>query len=506
MKNTKRIISVLLCVLMLASLGIGAFADTPPSEQKYPHFDSMFTIGDSNAMGYGLSGYQGNPAIKGVGVWDDSQNYTVFDYLHGVKGSFPELVASALGIAREDHNVFAYSAVRAKDALYFLGGDVDMSTDKFFPITMDEWMPVYLLDSNDAYDTETVWHQWREWKKSDDPEKGESPVLSIPKGDVFINQLSAKPDDNKLVLMYSGASDVVFSSMTEALAKLESLDDIAGALTDVVGIMWKNYMGFLQNVPKLIERVQELNPTCTLVVVGTFNPIKDLKISEDIWLPVFDAFSLITSLMNQSYKVWAKEYGAIYVDITDAETATLEQGLTVDRIFSGDNPELIYHATPEGYKYIARQILSALELEKTSTTDIVVDLGSVKNVSSVILGISKCNNYSFDPETHTLTVPCSYVGEKLLTVTDRANEYAESVAKQLDAAGVRVELDERNEKIGKKIREATLEKVPYMLVLGDRDIENGTVSVRTRSGEDKGAMRVEEFLGAVTEEIRSRAR
>ena len=100
----------------------------------------------------------------------------------------------------------------------------------------------------------------------------------------------------------------------------------------------------------------------------------------------------------------------------------------------------------------------------------------------------------------------SPVQVKLLTVTDRANAYAEGIAKQLEAAGIRVELDERNEKIGKKIREATLEKVPYMLVLGDRDIENGTVSVRTRSGEDKGAMRVEEFLGAVTEEIRSRAR
>ena len=99
----------------------------------------------------------------------------------------------------------------------------------------------------------------------------------------------------------------------------------------------------------------------------------------------------------------------------------------------------------------------------------------------------------------------SPVQVKLLTVTDRANAYAESVCKALDAAGVRAECDERNEKIGKKIRETTLEKVPYMLVLGDRDIENGTVSVRTRAGEDLGAMSLDDFLAKITEEIRTRA-
>ena len=100
----------------------------------------------------------------------------------------------------------------------------------------------------------------------------------------------------------------------------------------------------------------------------------------------------------------------------------------------------------------------------------------------------------------------SPVQVKLLTVTDRADAYANSICKALDAAGVRAEVDDRNEKIGKKIREATLEKVPYMLVLGDRDIENGTVSVRTRSGEDMGAMPLKQFLSEITEEIRSRAR
>jgi len=82
---------------------------------------------------------------------------------------------------------------------------------------------------------------------------------------------------------------------------------------------------------------------------------------------------------------------------------------------------------------------------------------------------------------------------RFLSVTDRAADYCAEQAKKLEAEGFRVEVDYRNEKIGKKIREATLEKVPYMIVVGDRDIENGTLSVRRRTGEDLGAMSPEEF-------------
>ena len=82
---------------------------------------------------------------------------------------------------------------------------------------------------------------------------------------------------------------------------------------------------------------------------------------------------------------------------------------------------------------------------------------------------------------------------RFLPVTDRAADYCADAAKALESQGFRVEVDYRNEKIGKKIREATLEKIPFMLVVGDRDMENGTVSVRTRKGEDLGAMTLEDF-------------
>ena len=99
----------------------------------------------------------------------------------------------------------------------------------------------------------------------------------------------------------------------------------------------------------------------------------------------------------------------------------------------------------------------------------------------------------------------SPVQVKILPVTDRAIEYAKTTAAQLDSEGFRVEVDERNEKIGKKIREATLEKVPFMLVVGDRDMEAGTVSVRTRGGEDLGAMPPADFAAKLHEIVDSLA-
>ena len=100
----------------------------------------------------------------------------------------------------------------------------------------------------------------------------------------------------------------------------------------------------------------------------------------------------------------------------------------------------------------------------------------------------------------------SPVQVKTLTITDRANGYAAEIAAALDRAGFRAETDVRNEKIGKKIREATLEKIPYMLVVGDRDIENGTVSVRHRSGEDLGAMSLDQFLELLGREVAAKER
>ena len=95
---------------------------------------------------------------------------------------------------------------------------------------------------------------------------------------------------------------------------------------------------------------------------------------------------------------------------------------------------------------------------------------------------------------------------RFLPVTDRAADYCAEKAKALEAMGFRVEVDYRNEKIGKKIREATLDKIPYMLVVGDRDMENGTVSPRHRSGEDLGAMSFDAFAALLKEVVDTKAK
>ena len=98
----------------------------------------------------------------------------------------------------------------------------------------------------------------------------------------------------------------------------------------------------------------------------------------------------------------------------------------------------------------------------------------------------------------------SPVQVKILPVTDRASGYADEVQRKLDALGFRAEVDHRSEKIGKKIREATMEKIPYMLVVGDRDMENGTVSPRHRTGEDLGGISLEQFAALLRDEVDSK--
>ena len=95
---------------------------------------------------------------------------------------------------------------------------------------------------------------------------------------------------------------------------------------------------------------------------------------------------------------------------------------------------------------------------------------------------------------------------RFLPVTDRAADYCADAAKALESQGFRVEVDYRNEKIGKKIRDAQMEKVPYMVVVGDRDMENGTVSPRHRTDGDLGAMSLDAFVALLRQVVDSKAK
>ncbi len=95
---------------------------------------------------------------------------------------------------------------------------------------------------------------------------------------------------------------------------------------------------------------------------------------------------------------------------------------------------------------------------------------------------------------------------KIIPIADRHLDWSYEVQKALTAKGIRCSIDDRNEKVGKKIREATLEKIPYMLTIGDNEVEAGTVSVRSRKGEDQGVMSLDTLLAKLLEEIESKAK
>jgi threonyl-tRNA synthetase len=93
----------------------------------------------------------------------------------------------------------------------------------------------------------------------------------------------------------------------------------------------------------------------------------------------------------------------------------------------------------------------------------------------------------------------------VLPITDRQIEYANQVRERLESAGLRVTVDDRKEKVNFKIREAQLQKIPYMLVVGDREAANDSVSVRNRKHGDQGVRRVADFLADVQQLIETKA-
>ena len=93
---------------------------------------------------------------------------------------------------------------------------------------------------------------------------------------------------------------------------------------------------------------------------------------------------------------------------------------------------------------------------------------------------------------------------KILPISERQHEYAQAVSDRLSQAGFRVELDSRSEKIGYKIREAQLEKVPYMLIVGDKEVEANSVGIRSRKDGDIGQLGLEALIEKLTAEVRDK--
>ena len=89
----------------------------------------------------------------------------------------------------------------------------------------------------------------------------------------------------------------------------------------------------------------------------------------------------------------------------------------------------------------------------------------------------------------------------VLPISEKFNDYAYEVARQLNAQDIRTQVDDRNEKIGKKIRDNELKRIPYMLIVGEKEAENGEISVRKQGEGDKGSMKIANFAAELTREV-----
>jgi threonyl-tRNA synthetase len=91
----------------------------------------------------------------------------------------------------------------------------------------------------------------------------------------------------------------------------------------------------------------------------------------------------------------------------------------------------------------------------------------------------------------------------ILPISEKFNDYAFQIAKEMNSQDIRVQVDDRNEKIGRKIRDNELKRIPYMLIVGEKEAENGEVAVRRQGEGDKGTMKVADFAKLITEEVDS---
>jgi threonyl-tRNA synthetase len=91
----------------------------------------------------------------------------------------------------------------------------------------------------------------------------------------------------------------------------------------------------------------------------------------------------------------------------------------------------------------------------------------------------------------------------ILPISEKFNDYAFQIAKDMNAQDIRVTVDDRNEKIGRKIRDNELKRIPYMLIVGEKEAENGEVAVRRQGEGDKGTMKVAEFSKLILDEVDS---
>lgn len=387
MKKTLAIILTLLmafsCMSMIAS------AATAETVVQYGQQNGYLAIGDSISRGCGCTGFYKDR--NGVVYGGEGGQYDLYD-MRNVEGALPYLVAEAVGCK-------APMDMTDQDATYWPFCYPGMTIG----VTMD------LLGIEDNFqDTKLDYPYYGDmleyfgYEGSFDGVRAQDKYVAEECGKCGnIIELIRNAD---LITLQLGMCDVFYRAYRIATkggfladgwsAAIENIDSLLGVVKTAIGEMKNGFDYFEKNYPVLLAKIKELNPDATIVVVGAFNVVNELTITDDTMLPIGNMVSLLTDKMNKDYKKWAKEYDVLYADVSSTEILAAEKdwsllGDFIDNTFTGTHP------SQNGYNFMARQILSVLP-EKDESKNIVVDLGRFTSVSKVKINGIPTGKYEMD--------------------------------------------------------------------------------------------------------------
>lgn len=401
----KKIISLTLVLVMAVScISITASAATTDNVYQYGLEGGYLAIGDSIGRGCGADGFYMDRDIAA-----DGGQYDILS-LRNVEGSYPYTIAKAVGCTTP--------------------ADITDQNSNFWPCTypgMTTEVFLDLLGVDDGFSDESLKYSYYDdvlqyfgYEGSSVGAKGETYVEGECGLCANIIEAAQKSD---LITIELGMCDIFYRSyriiskggfLADGMSfDVSSIDKILELLSTAKSLLDEGYALWEKSYPMVLDRIIELNPDATIVMVGSFNMVDQLTIADQTMAPIGSLFSVITDKMNKQYEKWAKEYNVLYADISNTESLATEKDWSVLGEFLKDNNSFAgSHPSQLGHDYIARQILEQLP-EVDESKNIRVDLARFTNVDYVLVNGVNVKDYQMNG--YVLTIP--YSGPLASTLT-----------------------------------------------------------------------------------------
>ncbi|MCR5042344.1 MAG: hypothetical protein K6C36_09650 [Clostridia bacterium] len=419
-KKFQKLLALTLSLVMalgVFSVSFTAFAD---DAETVPEDDSdygVLVIGDSIGRGCGAEGFyldrDGNPLPEG----ENGGQYDEFD-MRNVQGSYATQIGEALGCE-----------------MPYLMTD---QTGNFWPLCypgMTTTMMIDLMGIEDDYDDVSLNYTNYDWmlayfgspEYSKDGVRDDDTKAAVIRDFGSLGQVGAVDSlvkRSSLIVVELGMCDIFYRAYRKAMGGAMFADGLnfdfsdPSALIELIQIAIEQ-MNFGQEYfetwyPKMIEKLIEWNPDAKILLVGAFNLVNQLRITDNDAIPLGSIISVITDKMNKNYKKWAKQFGdnVYYVDVANTEPLLAENDWSLLGDFL-DNSFAAVHPSQEGHDYMARQIMNVLT-PVDHGKNIVIDLGRYHNVDYVWVNDVKVFDYTM--EGSILTIPCKTILVNRVTV------------------------------------------------------------------------------------------